>query len=106
MLTQLQMGQASSHWNMLEPGEMRWQEGIPLGITRALKRRFYLVEKARNACIVGVDPTLYTLNTLTYRKIRHSSKLCALLQYRNMDLACFLERNAGLLWRKGPLLPR
>ena len=52
-LTQLQLGLAECHWAMLEPGEGRWQEGLPLDITKTLRRRYYLVEKARNARIVG-----------------------------------------------------
>lgn len=39
---------------MLEPNEPRWQHGIPLPVTRNLKRRYYLVEKAKNASIIGI----------------------------------------------------
>lgn len=53
VLTQLQMWRNDSHWVMWDPCEDRWQEGIPLEIIRTLKRRYYLVEKARNAHIVG-----------------------------------------------------
>lgn len=42
-----------NEWVMLEPDEGRWQDGIPLGVTRCLKKRYYLVEKAKNASIVG-----------------------------------------------------
>ncbi|KAK9785346.1 hypothetical protein WJX73_008039 [Symbiochloris irregularis] len=60
VLSQLQMSLSGCHWAMLDPSDDsseaggRWQEGLPLDITRTLKRRYYLVEKARNANIIGI----------------------------------------------------
>jgi len=56
-LLQLQMTHHEREWAMLEPavapGRWRWQHGAPLDIARSLRRRYYLVEKAKNASIVG-----------------------------------------------------
>ncbi len=52
-LLQLQMTHHEREWAMLEPGEGRWQHGAPLEVTRSLRRRYYLVEKAKNASIIG-----------------------------------------------------
>lgn len=50
---QLQMTYYDHEWVMLEPHEGRWQDGVPLHMTRTLKRRYYLVEKAKNAHVIG-----------------------------------------------------
>lgn len=52
-LVQLQMTYSECEWAMLEPGEGRWQDGVPLDISRSLRKRYYLVERAKNANIVG-----------------------------------------------------
>ncbi len=50
---QLQLTYHENQWAMLEPDEGRWQHGLPLQMTRTLKRRYYLVEKAKNARVIG-----------------------------------------------------
>lgn len=50
---QLQMTYHDHDWVMLDPEEGRWQDGVPLKMTRTLKRRYYLVEKAKNANVIG-----------------------------------------------------
>ena len=42
---------------MYDPGLETWQEGLPLDINKTLKRRYYLVEKAKNASVIGAPST-------------------------------------------------
>ena len=42
-------------WAHFEPCEGRWQDGVPLEVGKLLRKRYYLVEKARNASIIGVS---------------------------------------------------
>jgi diphthamide biosynthesis protein 2 len=52
-LQQLQLTYSGSPWGVYESEKGLWREGLPMEMTRLLKRRYYLVEKARNAGIVG-----------------------------------------------------
>lgn len=38
---------------MYDPENGSWQEGLPLDISKTLKRRYFLVEKAKNANVIG-----------------------------------------------------
>lgn len=40
-------------WANYDPEQDKWQEGLPVQISRTLKRRYFLVEKAKNANVVG-----------------------------------------------------
>ncbi len=40
-------------WVMYDPEHSNWQEGLPLDISKTLKRRYFLVEKAKNANVIG-----------------------------------------------------
>ena len=44
---------------MFDPEAKTWQEGLPLDINKTLKRRYFLVEKAKNANVIGTpaNPT-------------------------------------------------
>ena len=42
---------------MHDPELKTWQEGLPLGINKTLKRRYFLVEKAKNANVIGTSAT-------------------------------------------------
>lgn len=46
-------GWCRSLWVMYDPDLRTWQEGLPLDINKTLKRRYYLVEKAKNASVIG-----------------------------------------------------
>ncbi|KAK9814668.1 hypothetical protein WJX72_009496 [[Myrmecia] bisecta] len=50
----LQLTYNSCHWIMFDPAAQCWQEGLPTEISRTLRKRYYLVEKAKNANIVGI----------------------------------------------------
>ena len=41
-------------WVMYDPAENSWQEGLPIAISKTLKRRYFLVEKAKNANVIGM----------------------------------------------------
>ena len=41
-------------WAMYDPAENSWQEGLPIAISKTLKRRYFLVEKAKNANVIGM----------------------------------------------------
>lgn len=51
-LVQLQMTHSNATWVVCDP-QRGCQEGLPAHISRALRRRYYLVEKARVANVVG-----------------------------------------------------
>ena len=38
---------------MYDPEQDSWQEGLPIHISKTLKRRYFLVEKAKNASVIG-----------------------------------------------------
>ena len=38
---------------MYDPETNAWQEGLPRDISKTLKRRYFLVEKAKNANVIG-----------------------------------------------------
>lgn len=48
---------------MYDPGEDEWQEGLPTHISRTLKRRYFLVEKAKNANVIGEQIRLGCIGT-------------------------------------------
>ena len=45
--------QCRAHWAMYDPASTEWQEGLPCDISKTLKRRYFLVEKAKNASVIG-----------------------------------------------------
>ena len=45
-------------WVMYDPAENSWQEGLPIAISKTLKRRYFLVEKAKNANVIGTAQQL------------------------------------------------
>ena len=45
------------------------QEGLPLGITRMVKRRYYLMEQAKLANIIGEHRSALPLNVCRPRRI-------------------------------------
>lgn len=53
-LTHLQLSFASCPWLLLDPETQGVTEGLSPGLDRLLKRRYYLVEKARGAAMVGL----------------------------------------------------
>lgn len=53
-LKSLQLAHASATWFVLDPVTMQWQHGVADDLRRTLQRRYFLVEKARNANIVGI----------------------------------------------------
>lgn len=57
-----------SLWVMHDPELKTWQEGLPLDINKTLKRRYFLVEKAKNADVIGThSPLLPSLHAMTCR---------------------------------------
>lgn len=42
---------------MFDPEAKTWQEGLPVNINKTLKRRYFLVEKAKNANVIGIPAT-------------------------------------------------
>lgn len=53
-LTHLQLSHASCPWLLLDPDGQGTTEGLSPGLDRLLKRRYYLVERARGATMVGL----------------------------------------------------
>lgn len=53
-LTQLQLTHNSHNWAMFDPASGVFQTGLSPEMSRLLKRRYFLVEKAREASIVGL----------------------------------------------------
>lgn len=50
---------------MYDPELKTWQEGLPVDISKTLKRRYFLVEKAKNANVIGtLLPSIQALVTL------------------------------------------
>jgi diphthamide biosynthesis protein 2 len=53
-LTHLQLSHASCPWLLLDPDSQGVSHGLSPGLDRLLKRRYYLVERARAASMVGL----------------------------------------------------
>lgn len=53
-LAQLQLTRSAGRWAALDPGSGAFQEGLSPELGRLLKRRYFLVEKTREASIVGL----------------------------------------------------
>ncbi|KAL0034135.1 hypothetical protein WJX79_011070 [Trebouxia sp. C0005] len=53
-LTHLHLTFNKMLWVMYDPAENSWQEGLPIAISKTLKRRYFLVEKAKNANVIGI----------------------------------------------------
>jgi diphthamide biosynthesis protein 2 len=53
-LTHLQLSHASCPWLLLDPDSQGVSHGLSPGLDRLLKRRYYLVERARGASMVGL----------------------------------------------------
>ena len=58
---------------MCNPSSGDLVEGVPADISRTLRRRYFLVEKARNANIIGkppeAPPCLHTQDSLSYARL-------------------------------------
>lgn len=65
-LSQLQLTRSTAPWVCFDPGSGRLTEGVPPEVSRMLKRRYYFVERARNAAVVGV--LVATLGTAGYKE--------------------------------------
>lgn len=52
-LAQLQLAASGARWAALDAAGQSMREGLPPELSRALRRRRFLVEKARAASIVG-----------------------------------------------------
>jgi diphthamide biosynthesis protein 2 len=64
-LSELQLSRSGARWASFDPGAGALREGLPPEVGRALGRRYYLVERARNASIVGI--LVGTLGVAGYR---------------------------------------
>lgn len=53
-LTHLQLTHNTHPWLMLDPASQVAQQGLAPGLDRLLKRRYYLVERARSATMIGL----------------------------------------------------
>lgn len=53
-LKQLQLTHSTAPWLLLDPSTGTITEGLPLETSRLLRRRYFLVEKARQANIMGI----------------------------------------------------
>ncbi|DBA75064.1 TPA: hypothetical protein ACH3X1_010397 [Trebouxia sp. C0004] len=53
-LTHLHLTFNKMLWVMYNPEQNSWQEGLPIAISKTLKRRYFLVEKAKNANVIGI----------------------------------------------------
>eukprot|EP00878_Enallax_costatus_P018217 GHUV01019170.1.p1 GENE.GHUV01019170.1~~GHUV01019170.1.p1 ORF type:complete len:290 (+),score=85.29 GHUV01019170.1:1008-1877(+) len=53
-LTHLQLTHSTHPWVMLDPLQQTVHHGLAPGLDRLLKRRYYLVERARSATMVGL----------------------------------------------------
>lgn len=53
-LTHLQLTHSTHPWVLLEPVQQTVHQGLAPGLERLLKRRYYLVERARSATMVGL----------------------------------------------------
>ncbi|KAL3143282.1 hypothetical protein ABBQ38_002125 [Trebouxia sp. C0009 RCD-2024] len=75
-LTHLHLTFNKSLWVMYDPELKTWQEGLPQDINKTLKRRYFLVEKAKNASVIGI--LVGTLGVAGYQdaieSIRHLAK--------------------------------
>ena len=53
-LKQLQLTHSTAQWLSFDPSTGTLTEGLPMEVSRLLRRRYFLVEKARQANIVGI----------------------------------------------------
>jgi diphthamide biosynthesis enzyme Dph1/Dph2-like protein len=53
-LTHLQLSFAGRPWLLLDPAAANASQGLSTGLERLMKRRYYLVERARGASLVGL----------------------------------------------------
>jgi diphthamide biosynthesis enzyme Dph1/Dph2-like protein len=53
-LTELQLTHSSSPWLLMDPATRQVQQGLSPELQRLLKRRYFLVEKAKGAQLVGL----------------------------------------------------
>jgi len=88
-LTHLQLTFNSARWWLLDPAAGTVRRGLADGLERQLKRRYYLVERARGAAMVGL--LLGTLGAAGYltalqqlralaAKVRGAAGCCGCLQ--------------------------
>eukprot|EP00890_Picochlorum_soloecismus_P002229 jgi/Picsp_1/3006/NSC_01228-R1_diphthamide biosynthesis protein 2-like len=72
---QLMLTYNSHEWLSVDPSTGRVQEGIPPNILATLRKRYYLVEKARESSIVGI--VVGTLGAAGYKDSVDSLRLAA-----------------------------
>lgn len=82
-LTQLLMTYSTCAWSFYDPSTGGAQEGLPTEVARRLMRRYYLVEKTREASIVGI--LVGTLGIAGYaeviERLRALAKACGKKTY-------------------------
>lgn len=64
-------------WVMYDAAENSWQEGLPMAISKTLKRRYFLVEKAKNASVIGVAQHLPSWHQMFPQSILTTSAGCS-----------------------------
>jgi diphthamide biosynthesis protein 2 len=74
-LAQLQLTRSGAPWALFDPSGGGLSEGLPPGVARTLRRRYYLVEKARNADVIGI--LVGTLGVAGYRGALDSLRAAA-----------------------------
>jgi diphthamide biosynthesis protein 2 len=74
-LTHLQLTHSTSPWLLLNPQTGETQQGLSQDLARLLKRRYYLVEKARGAAMVGL--LVGTLGAVGYLEVLQELKVLA-----------------------------
>jgi len=65
-------------WVMYDPEKNSWQEGLPIAISKTLKRRYFLVEKAKNANVIGMAQHLPSWHQVSAQSILTESAGCTL----------------------------
>ena len=61
---------------MYDPAENSWQEGLPIAISKTLKRRYFLVEKAKNANVIGTAQQLPSWHQVLAQSILVKFAIC------------------------------
>eukprot|EP00803_Ostreobium_quekettii_P001455 evm.model.scf_161.10 EVM.evm.TU.scf_161.10 scf_161:97149-102873(-) len=75
ILFELSLHHSLSKWVLVDIENGTYKEALPANVAALLKRRYYLIEKTRNANIVGI--LVSTLSTAGYLKTVQRVKRCA-----------------------------
>ena len=65
-------------WVIFDHVENSWQEGLPIAISKTLKRRYFLVEKAKNANVIGMPQHLPSWHQVLAQSILTEFSSCRL----------------------------